>query len=195
MNRPPIAALKVPLTLFVVALLLALAGAGWSQHQSAQAVAARDAARSAVADARLQLLRARQQQQLVAGHLAAYRTLAARGFVGPETRLAWIEAVQLANRDAGLYGLEYRLAPRQPERARGLPLGYTAMTLTLPLLVETDLPRFLTAVRARAPGLVRVRGCRLTRLSDAPFQAVNQPLLQAECELRWYTLALPGERL
>lgn len=195
MNRPPIAALKVPLTLFVAALLLALAAAGLSRHQLAQAEQARDAARSAVADARLQLLRARQQQQLVAAHLAAYRTLAARGFVGPETRLAWIEAVQLANRDAGLTGLDYRLAPRQPERpelARGLPLGYTAMTLTLPLLVETDLSRFLEAVRARAPGLVRVQGCRLTRLADAPFQAVNQPQLQAECELRWYTLAPPG---
>ena len=100
----------------------------------------------------------------------AYRALAARGFVGPEARLAWIEAVQLANRDAGLYGLDYRMAPRvpdKPELAQGLPLGHTIMTLSFPVLVETDLPRFLAALKSRAPGLMRVRGCQLARLSDA----------------------------
>lgn len=195
MNRPPFAALKFSLALLALASVLALTAAGWSHHQSAQAKQALDAARSAVAEARLQLLRSRQQQQLVATHLARYQTLAARGFVGPEARLAWVEAVQLANRDAGLYGLDYRLAPRQtdrPELAQGLPLGHTAMTITLPLLVETDLPRFFAQLKQRAPGLMRLRECRLSRLADAPFRAVNQPQLQAECELWWFTLAPPG---
>lgn len=195
MNRPPFAAIKFSLALLALAALLALVAAGWSHHQAALAAQARDAARSAVAEARLQLLHSRQQQQLVAAHLAAYRTLAARGFVGPEARLAWIEAAQLANRDAGLYGLDYRLAPRQlapPAIAQGLPLGYTAMTLTFPVLVETDLPRFLAALQQRAPGLMRLRTCKLTRLADAPFVAVNQPQLQAECEVWWFTLAAPG---
>ena len=78
-------------------------------------------------------------------HLAAYQALAARGFVGAEDRLAWIEAAQHANRDAGLYGLDYRLTPRTaspPTLAQGLPLGQTVMTLTLPLLLETDLRAF-----------------------------------------------------
>ena len=127
--------------------------------------------------------------------LNIFRPDVTRGFVGPEARLAWIEAAQLANRDAGLYGLDYRLAPRQaerPEYAQGLPLGSTVMTLTLPLLVETDLPRFLAALQTRAPGLMRVRGCRLTRLGDGPFQPSAQPHLQAECDIAWFTLAPPG---
>jgi len=56
------------------------------------------------------------------------------------------------------------------------------------LLVETDLPRFLDALRARAPGLFRVSSCRLARITDAPPQPINRPELDAECELRWFTV-------
>jgi hypothetical protein len=43
-------------------------------------------------------------------------------------------------------------------------------------------------LRARAPGLFRVSSCRLARITDAPPQPVNRPELDAECELRWFTV-------
>lgn len=192
MRHPPFAALKLPLLLVLAALLLAGGGALWSRGQAQDAATALQQQRSALNSARQQLDRSRQQQQLIANHLADYRALAARGFVGAENRLAWIEAVQLANRDAGLYGLDYRLMPRTaspPALAQRLPLGQTIMTLTLPLLVETDLARFLAALKARAPAVYRVRGCHVSRLGGAPFEPVSQPHLQAECELLWFTVA------
>lgn len=192
MTHPPIKALKLPLLLVVSSLLLAGAGALWGRHQAALAEAAQVREQSALDLARRQLDRSRQQQQLIAAHLDDYRALAARGFVGAEDRLAWIEAAQLANRDAGLYGLSYRLLPRAaalPELAQGLPLGQTSMTLTLPLLVETDLPHYLAALKARAPGVFRVQGCHLTRLDNSAFEASGRPRLQAECELLWFTVA------
>ena len=88
--------------------------------------------------AQRQLDRSREQQQLIDTHLAHYQALARRGFVSAEDRLAWIEAVQLAGREAGLSGLEYRLTPRvasDPKLAQGLSLGQTAMILSLPLMV------------------------------------------------------------
>ncbi len=196
MNRPPFAALKFSLALVALALVLAAAGIVWSGHQATAARLALETTRGQVATAQSRLTQSREEAHLVATHLDSYRALVARGFVGPEARLAWIEAAQLANRDAGLYGLDYRLAPRQterPERTQGLPLGSTVMTLTLPLLVETDLPRFLAALQARAPGLMRVQGCRLTRLNDGPFQLSAQPRLQAECDIAWFTLAPTGD--
>jgi hypothetical protein len=196
MNRPPFAALKFSLALLALALALATAGVVWSEQQATAARLALETARGERATAQSRLAQSHEETRLVATHLDGYRALVARGFVGPEARLAWIEAAQLANRDAGLYGLDYRLAPRQaerPEYTQDLPLGSTLMTLTLPLLVETDLPRFLAALQARAPGLMRVRGCRLTRLSDGPFQTSAEPRLQAECELLWFTVAAdPG---
>jgi hypothetical protein len=120
----------------------------------------------------------------------------AQGFVGEENRLAWIEAVHLANQDARLYGLTYTLSPRAAapaSQADGLPLKQTRMTLKMPLLVETDLPHFLDALRARAPGLFRVSQCRLSRTTDIPPQPVNRPELDAECELLWFTVAAAGK--
>lgn len=191
MKHPPFAVLKLSLLLMLAALLLAVGGTLWSRSQTQDAAAALQQQRSELNSARQQLDRSRQQQQLIATHLAGYQALTARGFIGHEDRLAWIEAAQRANRDAGLYGLAYRLTPRSPSLpalAQGLPLGQTTMTLTLPLLVETDLTRFLNALKARAPGVYRVQGCRLSRLSEAPFEAVGPPQLQAECHLLWFTV-------
>jgi hypothetical protein len=192
MTRPPFAVLKLPLLLLLAALLLAGGGILWGRHQADDAGAAMQQQQSALNRARQQLDYSRQQQQLIATYLADYQALAARGFVGAENRLAWIEAAQLAIRDSRLYSLDYRLMPRTASLtslAQGLPLGQSSMTLTLPLLVETDLTRFLAALKARAPGVYRVQGCRLTRLNNAPFEAINRPQLQAECELLWFTVA------
>lgn len=192
MNRPPFSVLKLSLLLLLTALLLAAASVLWSWGLAQDAALRLQQQRNALNGAQQQLDRSRQQQQLIATHLDAYQSLAARGFVGDEDRLAWIEAAQLANRDAGLYGLSYRLTPRTkslPALAQGLQLGQTTMVLTLPLLVETDLMRFLSALRSRASGVYRVQGCRMSWLGSAPFQAVNQPSLQAECDLVWFTVA------
>jgi hypothetical protein len=75
---------------------------------------------------------------------------------------------------------------------QGLPLGQTSMTLTMPLLVETDLTRFLDALKARAPGVYRVQDCSLSQPDNAAFAAVNRPRLRAECELLWFTIATPN---
>jgi len=192
MTRPPFAVLKLSTLLVLAALLLAGIGVLWSWGAAHDAKAALLQQQVTLDAAQRQLDQSRGQQQLIDTHLADYQALAGRGFVGAEDRLAWIEAVQLANREAGLAGLEYRLNPRtasDPKLAQGLALGQTAMFLTLPLLVETDLPRFLAALDARATGIYRVQGCRLSRLSDATFEAVNLPRLQAECELLWFTVA------
>lgn len=195
MTAPPLATLKWSLALVAGALLLAAAGVLWSWGQTRSATAAHTRAEQTRAAAKAQLGRGREQQELIAAHLADYETLAARGFVGSENRLGWIEAAQLAGREAGLPSVEYRLDPRTdapPALAQGLPLKQTGMTLTVPLLVETDLVRFLAALERRAPGVHRVHGCTLTRPDSTPFEAVNQPRLKAECEIFWYTIVFPA---
>lgn len=194
MTRPPFASLKVALSVVLLATLFASASVFWSRNLSDSAELALQQQRNALQAAQQRLNQGQVQQQLIATHQSAYQALAERGFIGPEHRLAWIEAAQQANHDAGLYGLDYRLAPRTATpaiRAQGLPLGQTVMTLTLPLLLETDLPRFLAALKTRAPGVYHVRGCNLTRLSSSAFEATHQPRLQAECELLWFTVANP----
>lgn len=196
MKRPPFAVLKLSILLVLVSLVLATGGALWSWNQAQDAAQTLQQENGALNAARQQLDRSRQQQQLIATHLTDYQALTARGFVGSEDRLAWIEAAQHANRDAGLYGLNYRLTPRtasQPALAQGLALGQTSMTLVFPLLVESDLPRFLAALKKRAPGIYRVQGCSLSMPGAPAFEAINKPRLQAECELQWFTIADKAE--
>jgi hypothetical protein len=191
-TRLPWSAIKTPLLLLVLVACAVAGGVWWSTGTLMRADAAYRMQRQARLAAERQLQRSSTEKQLIARYLGGYRALAERGFVGPENRLAWLEAVQQANRDAALYGLDYTLAPRTAAPAAlagGLPLGQTAMTLRMPLLVESDLLRFLNALQARTSSVYRIRTCRISRLSDTPPQAVNTPELEAECELLWYTVA------
>lgn len=192
MTRPPIASLKTSILLLLAAGLLSAAGIFWSHKQDTEARADLQLQQTALNTARARQQQGQTEARLIAQHLDAYRALIARGFVGEENRLAWIEAVHLANQDARLYGLTYTLSPRSAAPAPlagGLPLKQTRMVVKMPLLVETDLPRFIDALRARAPGLFRVSSCRLARITDAPPQPVNRPELDAECEFLWFTVA------
>lgn len=196
MMRPPFASLKGSILLLLVAMILSAAGIVWSSKQDLEARTALQQQQTALNAARARQQQGQTEARLIAQHLDAYHALMARGFVGEENRLAWIEAVQLANRDARLYGLSYTLSPRAAAPAAlasGLPLNQTRMVVKMPLLVETDLPRFVDALRARAPGVFRVDRCRLSRISDAPPQPLNQPELDAECDLIWFTVAAGGQ--
>jgi hypothetical protein len=191
-TRPPLAALRTPILLLAVVSAVSAAGVLWSRHLDADARAVLQREQTAMNAARARAQQAGREERLIALHLDAYQALVARGLVGGENRLAWIEAAHLANRDARLYGLTYTLSPRTaaPAALAGdLPLRQTRMTIKLPLLVETDLPRFLDGLRARAPGVFRVDRCRLTRIADTPPQPANRPELEAECELLWFTVS------
>ncbi|MHB1213435.1 MAG: hypothetical protein ACYCY9_00465 [Thiobacillus sp.] len=196
MTLPPFASLKTATLLLLAAMLLSAAGIFWSHTQRTEAQADVQQQRAALNAAHARQQQGQTEARLIAQHLDAYHALIARGFVGEENRLAWIESVQLANQDAHLYGLTYTLSPRTAAPAPlagGLPLKQTRMVVKMPVLVETDLPRFLDALRARTSGIVRVDRCRLVHLTDAPPQPVNRPELGAECELLWFTVAADGK--
>lgn len=198
MTLPPVASLKTSILLLLATGLLSATGIFWSHKQDTEARADLQLQQTALNAAHARQQQGQMEARLIAQHLDAYRALIARGFVGEENRLAWIEAVHLANQDARLYGLTYTLSPRTAAPAPlagGLPLKQTRMAVKMSLLVETDLPRFLEALRARAPGLFRASSCRLSRISDAPPQLVNHPELDVECELLWFTVSPDGKEI
>jgi len=194
MNTIPWAALKTSLLILLVVIGAASAGIWWSATRLEQADAARVTQHRATEAAKAKLQRFNTEQRLIAQYRDAYQALIARGFVGAENRLAWLEAVQQANRDAGLYGLDYSLEPRSLVQQPGVsvPLGQTVMRIRMPMLVEDDLTQFLNALYQRNAGLYRVRTCQVTRSGSAAPQPVNKPELETECELLWFTIAANG---
>lgn len=194
MNAIPWAALKSSSVILLMVLLITGTGVWWSANTLKQAEAARGQQTQANEAAKQKLQRSNTEKQLIEQHRDTYQALIARGFVGPENRLAWLEAVQQANRDARLYGLDYSLEPRSmvQQPGVGVPLGQTVMRIRMPMLVEDDLANYLSALQQRSTGIFRVRSCQIARLSDSAPQPINKPELEAECELLWFTIATSG---
>ena len=189
-------AIKVPLLLLLVVALFTGAGVWWSSSKLSDAEAARTQQTQANQAAREKLQRSDNEKKLIQQYQGAYRALIARGFIGAENRLAWLEAVQQANRDAQLYGFDYSLEPRALVTASlrsgqansSVALGQTVMRIKMPILVEDDLTHFLNALQQRTQSIFRVRMCQISRSTEAMPQALNRPELEVECELLWFTV-------
>jgi hypothetical protein len=198
MSRVPFASLKLPVVAALAAFSIAGAAIYWSFGLYREAADALERAQLANAAAQAREAQGQRDAHLIAQHLDGYRAMAAQGLGNAETRLAWIEAVHLANRDVRLYGVTYTLSPREaaPAAVAGdIPLMQTKMLLRMPLLVETDLQRFLNALKGRAQTAFRVSECRLSRTADTAFKPANVPELEAECELLWFTLGPVNEEV
>lgn len=181
----------------LVALLAAAALAVWLANVSGSAAReARqtlEAERQRLAQARARLNQVDEERRLLERYGPAYRQLLAAGIVGPEQRVNWIDAVRGAGQSLRGFGVDYRLAGRQPARLPAPPAGVVVqespMELNLKLLHEGDLLAFLAALDSQQAGLVLPRSCTIHRLGSGPFSARFEPKLAAECSLAWVTLS------
>lgn len=188
-------ALSGSLILLAMSLGMALGIWAWVSAHAQKAREEKERVEFAYNAARARLLKAGSERHVIEDNLDPWQSLERRGFINPNQRLAWLEAITNANRSNRLYGLEYTLSapePVPPDVARGLPLVQTIVRVKMPILVEDDLGRFLKDFQSHPTGLMRARSCTLSRSGPLLPSMVNQPGLEAECELLWYTLKLPS---
>jgi type II secretory pathway pseudopilin PulG len=188
-------ALSGSLIFLAMSLVMAVGIWAWVSAQAQKARAEKERIEFAYNAARARLLKTGSERHVIEDNLDAWQTLEHRGFINPNQRLAWLEAINDANRNNRLYGLEYTLSapePVPPDIARGLPLVQTMVHVKMPILVEDDLSRFLKALQSHPAGLMRARSCTVTRNGPLPPPMANQPGLEAECDLLWYTLKSPS---
>ncbi|HYP68732.1 MAG TPA: hypothetical protein VEP67_10855 [Thiobacillaceae bacterium] len=195
MKAPDLRALSSSLIFLAVSLVLTAGIWGWISAQAEKARAEKERVEFAYNAAHARLLKTGSERHVIEDNLDAWQTLVRRGFIDPNQRLTWLEAITNANRNNRLYGLEYTLSapePVPPVVAGGLPLVQTIVHVKMPILVEDDLTRFLKDLQSHPAGLMRARSCTVTRNGPLPPPTVNQPSLEAECELLWYTLKAPA---
>jgi hypothetical protein len=196
-NQADLLLLRVPLA--VLAAVLALGGLGvWQARErllAAQAV--ERAAAAELESARRLYLQSDRERAELERYLPQFRALENRGFVGAEPRLAWIELIRAASAAAQLPGIDYDLGTQQPLALAAVPearLARSALRVTLHLLHEEDLLRFLRHVEERRPGYYALSGCTLVRLGAPAAPPLPQPNLQAECELVLVSWPGPGAK-
>lgn len=181
----------------LLAIALIGAGAAMVWWTLAELRGAEQAAREAEArhrDITDRLRRVRDEEIEIKTKTKTFQAIAARGIIGPEQRLEWVELIGDVRRQRRLLDPEYEF---QPQASLGGRLGdfqfvASPMALRLPLLHEGDLLGFLGDLQARAPALVQPRECQVER-RPGPAQRGGPPAnLLATCELQWITIRRSG---
>ncbi len=143
-------------------------------------------------------------EQIMRTETERFSQLHARGFVGPEPRLRWIEDVRQTAAAAGVVTIRYELEPRAAYSSSistgSFQLFASLMRLELELLHEGDLLNFLESLDQRDSGLFELISCSLRRAhSDSNEINLHTGNVSAKCELRWFSLdsadAVPVEEL
>lgn len=134
---------------------------------------------------------ARAEEAEIAQKIDRFSQLAARGAIGAEQRLAWVELIRDARARYRLGALDYEFSPQRPldrtiapADAGQLEVSSSTLRIRLPLLHEGDLLTLIDDLTHHASALVRVRECSMVRrvVTDATPET-----LQADCLLDWIT--------
>jgi len=183
--------------MLLIALVLssAMIGSAWHFNRKAQQDQRRQ--QQQLTAARGQFRAVDEEKRILDEYLPRFTALQAAGFIGTEQRLDWLESLRDAAMAVKLPSLRYQIASRTGHE-HYFPLDTGAfrayesrVMLDMGLLHEEDLGRFLQAVEQNSPGLYRLDGCTLQRVSDSPRQAPNAVNVKARCIMRWITVNLP----
>ena len=173
-------------------------GSVWTalQMKKSGEVAFKDAT-AARSDIQTKLARARDEQAELRAKIDSYQALQARGYIGPERRLDWIEAIARIKVARRIFSLDYEFTPQRPAESAILPGGPTAgglqfmssqMCLQAQLLHEAELISLIEDIRNAVQALIQIRSCTIQRLPSSTTDRSNGAQIKAECTLEWITL-------
>ena len=148
-------------------------------------------------DIQTKLARARDEEQELRDKIVRFQALKDRGYIGPEQRLDWVEAIARIKTARRISKLDFEFAPQRTVDASILPGGASAggfdimasqMRLQIQVLHEGELLAFLADLRNTVQALLQVRSCAIERIAPSGTQRANNAQLKAECKLEWITL-------
>jgi len=183
---------------FLVIMTLIGGGSVWTIRQvEISSERAFQEATAARRDMQNKLARASEEQQELRDKITRFKELQARGYIGPEQRLDWVETIARIKTTRRIFKLDYEFAPQRSVDASILPASALAggfevmssqMQLQLQLLHEGELLAFLAELRNSVQALIQVRSCTIERIAHSSADRGNNAQLKAECTLEWITL-------
>ena len=197
MNLTDLQALRNPLLVLFIVLLLA-AAAVYSTEQL-KAASERQLAQQRVRlnEARTRLQKSGDEKDIIVRYRDAFRALQRAGFVGEEKRINWLDGLRVTNQRADLFGIDYQIgAQKKYQYAKSLNPGQielfeSVMRLRFRLLHEEDLMRFFNLLAQQNLGIFHIDRCNMQRL-DTRGVIRYQPNVTAECEVSWITARIKG---
>lgn len=193
-RREDLLLIRLPLALFGTALLLALALvllAVWQQNKAEQQ---RQQARQRLEQLQAEAGSMQQDRQDYERYSGPFRDLRARGIIGDEDRLQWIEVLTNIRRQYPQMQLKYRIEPQLPadfiaEAPQGMRVMASRMHLTFLAAHEGQLLMLLQTLDKDARGMHLLRQCHIQRskLERGQTEWVAPPL-ESKCVIEWLTV-------
>jgi hypothetical protein len=137
------------------------------------------------------LKRVRNEENEIKEKSATFSRLQARGVIGEEQRLEWVELLKEIREKRRLIDLEYEILPQRSLDAtpgNGFAFFASPMKVQLKLLHEEDLTRFIDDLRQQAKALVQVKSCQVSRLPRSSGEIGMPAQLVADCQIDLLTL-------
>ena len=139
------------------------------------------------ADVQGRLDRATEEEREIKANLKQYQELAARGIVGEEKRLDWVDAITAIKSERQLFNIGYSIDPQQAldlpgfVRGGGVEFMVSRLRLDMQLLHEEDLLNFIDDLSKRSKAYVLTRSCTVSRAERGSAGTTLLPRLQAAC--------------
>lgn len=189
-------ALRYPLLALVAALLASAALVFFTRQELNQEKSRHTRQEGVLREAREQLHKSGDEKERILRYRASFIALRQRGFVGEEQRINWVDALRAASLNLKMFGVNYQIEAQQPYQSPAVTdagqyhVHQSLMKVTMGLLHEEDLMRFVNALSAQQAGIFTLRECSLQRQSAGKVEhAKVQPNLQADCSLAWLSVS------
>jgi len=196
MKLPPGAGRRLAVPGIVAAALIAGgAAAVFLTQQLVQKAAGEQ--RTATAErqsAQDKLARATDEEREIRERLADYRKLIARGVIGDEQRLEWVDRIAEIKARRKLFDVKYTIEAQRPVEYPGVAGGgdveflASAMKVEMALLHEGDLFGFLDDLRSALSAQVVVKSCTMQRSDTNVAERGLAPRLRATCDIDLVTI-------
>ena len=136
------------------------------------------------------------EKAMISQYLPAYKALQARGFIGSENRLKWIDALRTVDRGLGNFGVRYQLSAQGAyqgplsDEPVATSLRQSSMEIRFGVVHEGHFLAFFDALEAQQAGTYSLQSCSLEPAHrDKPQPRSSN--LNANCQIDWVTMQPP----
>ena len=143
------------------------------------------------------LASATEEEREIKANLQQYQALAARGIIGEERRLDWIDTITAIKNERRLFNIAYSIEPQKDLDYPGFAAGGTGVKfmvsrakIDIQLLHEEDLLNFIGDLTKRGRSYLSVRSCNVRRAERGGGGATLAPRLEAACVFDLITIRL-----
>jgi len=191
--------LQLPLVLLAVVVVVVVSLFGLAQYFNVKQEQALQAQQNLLSAARQRYQSSGTEKETIIEFLPKYQALIAKGFVGEERRIEWVDNLREQHKSHKLFGIKYNISQQEKymptfvTNLGGFTLHRSTMRLELDMLHEGDLLQLTESLGANNSASFMLRDCEIIRLNNGVALS-NQLIanLHAQCELDWLTLREPA---